>query len=159
MSVVKKSFVSILALVLLICVIPFPQAQAASAPQSTTYVEDLGNGIIAETTVTVEPGFARNYSTSATIASKFTNKGTWIGTVSFKAYFTYNHITAGVTGTEYAKNIASGWSYTNHKITTTTVSSSNGGTATLTANLKNFPLNVAVRLSLHCDPDGNVTRV
>ena len=84
--------------------------------------------------------------------------GNWIATVSLKAFFTYNHITAGVTGTEYAKSLASGWSYTNHKITTTTVSSSNGGTATLTATLKDFPIKVPVRLSLHCSPDGVITR-
>ena len=81
-----------------------------------------------------------------------------IAAVSLKAYFTYNGITAGVTGTEYAKSLASGWSYTNHKITTTNVSSSSGGTATLTATLKNFPLNVAVRLSLHCSPNGTITK-
>lgn len=45
-----------------------------------------------------------------------------------------------------------------YTITTTTVSSSNGGTATLTAILKDFPLNVPVRLSLHCSPDGTITR-
>ena len=53
---------------------------------------------------------------------------------------------------------ASGWSYTNHKITTTNVSSSSGGTATLTATLKDFPINVPVRLSLHCAPNGAITR-
>lgn len=69
-----------------------------------------------------------------------------------------NGITAGVTGTEYSKSLASGWSYTNHKITTTNVSSSSGGTATLTATLKDFPINVPVRLSLHCAPNGAITR-
>lgn len=40
----------------------------------------------------------------------------------------------------------------------TNVSSSSGGTATLTATLKDFPINVPVRLSLHCAPNGAITR-
>lgn len=86
------------------------------------------------------------------------SNGVWIATVALKAYFTYNGITAGVTGTEYSKSLASGWSYTNHKITATNVSSSSGGTATLTATLKDFPINVPVRLSLHCAPNGTISK-
>ena len=133
------------------------QTDSHITEESFIIVEDE-NVFPVETTIEVLPSFARNYSTSAIAVSNYKNNGNWIATVSLKAYFTYNHITAGVTGTEYSKSLASGWSYTNHKITTTTVSSSNGGTATLTANLKDFPLNVAVRLSLHCSPDGYITK-
>lgn len=108
--------------------------------------------------ITVYPEMSRNSSKSAISSSEFTRDGAWIATVTLKAYFTYNGITAGVTGTEYTKSLASGWSYTNHKITTTNVSSSSGGTATLTATLKDFPINVPVRLSLHCAPNGAITR-
>lgn len=45
-----------------------------------------------------------------------------------------------------------------HKITATNVSSSSGGTATLTATLKDFPINVPVRLSLHCAPNGTISK-
>ena len=155
MSCVKRMCFCVLAAALLIVAFPLPKAQAADNQNTISYVEDLGNGITVET---VYPGLTRNYSTSAVSVSQFKNNGVWIATVSLIAFFTYNHITAGVTGTEYAKSLASGWSYTNHKITTTTVSSSNGGTATLTAILKDFPLNVPVRLSLHCSPDGTITR-
>ena len=161
MNSARKMCFAGLALVLLFSLFPFSQAHAASidnGQETLSYVEDLGNGITVETTIEVLPSFARNYSTSAIAVSNYKNNGNWIATVSLKAYFTYNHITAGVTGTEYSKSLASGWCYTNHKITTTTVSSSNGGTATLTANLKDFPLNVAVRLSLHCSPDGYITK-
>ena len=158
MNCTKKVCSIFLAIALLIVVFPVTQAQASDMQDTTTFVEDLGNGITVETTITVYPGLTRNYSKSAVSVSEFKNNGTWIATVSLKAFFTYNHITAGVTGAEYAKSLASGWSYTNHKITTTTVSSSNGGTATLTATLKDFPIKVPVRLSLHCSPDGVITR-
>lgn len=116
-------------------------------------VEFLG-----EPTIEIFPGVTRNSSTSAVTTSNYKNNGVWIATVALKAYFTYNGITAGVTGTEYSKSLASGWSYTNHKITATNVSSSSGGTATLTATLKDFPINVPVRLSLHCAPNGTISK-
>ena len=156
MNPAKKICSTIVALVLVFCAMPFSQAQAANDPETLFYVEDLGNGITVETTITIYPGVTRNQSTSAISSSEFKNNGVWIATVSLKAYFTYNGITAGVT--EYSKSLASGWSYTNHKITTTNVSSSSGGTATLTATLKDFPINVPVRLSLHCAPNGAITR-
>ncbi len=158
MNPAKKICSTIVALVLVFCAMPFSQAQAANDPETLFYVEDLGNGITVETTITIYPGVPRNQSTSAISSSECKNNGVWIATVSLKAYFTYNGITAGVTGTEYSKSLASGWSYTNHKITTTNVSSSSGGTATLTATLKDFPINVPVRLSLHCAPNGAITR-
>lgn len=158
MNPAKKICSTIVALVLVFCAMTFSQAQAANDPETLFYVEDLGNGITVETTITIYPGVTRNQSTSAISSSEFKNNGVWIATVSLKAYFTYNGITAGVTGTEYSKSLASGWSYTNHKITTTNVSSSSGGTATLTATLKDFPINVPVRLSLHCAPNGAITR-
>lgn len=138
---------------------PFSQAQAVEeTSEPIVIIEDLGDGIVVKTTITVYPEMSRNSSKSAISSSEFTRDGAWIATVTLKAYFTYNGITAGVTGTEYTKSLASGWSYTNHKITTTNVSSSSGGTATLTATLKDFPINVPVRLSLHCAPNGAITR-
>lgn len=153
----SRIFSTVLAVVLIICVLPL-QAYAATDPETIVYVEDLGDGITVETTVTVYPNLSRNTYTSAISSSDFKNNGVWFATVSLKAYFVYNGITAGVTNTEYATTLADGWSYTNHKITTTTVSSSSGGTATLTGTLKDFPLSVAVRLSLHCAPNGAITR-
>ena len=135
-----------------------PQAHAASAPETFYFVEDLGNGITVESTLEVYPSTARNTSTWGALSSNFKNNGVWVATVTLKAYFTYNGMTAGVTGTEYAKDVASGWTYTNHKITTTTVSSSSGGTATLTATLKDFPISLPIRLSVHCAPDGTITK-
>ena len=141
MNPAKKMLSVTLALVMFLCVLPISHAQAATSSETMYFVEDLGNGITVETTIEVLPTTSRDSSKSAISTSNFKNNGVWIATVSLKAYFTYNGITAGVTGTEYAKSLASGWSYTNHKITTTNVSSSSGGTATLTATLKNFPLN------------------
>ena len=155
----KKVFSTVLALVLVFCAFPFSQAQAVEeTSEPIVIIEDLGDGIVVKTTITVYPEMSRNSSKSAISSSEFTRDGAWIATVTLKAYFTYNGITAGVTGTEYTKSLASGWSYTNHKITTTNVSSSSGGTATLTATLKDFPINVPVRLSLHCAPNGAITR-
>lgn len=158
MSAIKRTLSVVLTFVLLLGVLSVPAAYAASEPETTVYVEDLGDGIVVKTTIAVYPGVGRNFSKSAISHSDFTREDVWIGSVTLKAFFTYNGMTAGVTGTEYAKSTASGWSYTNHKITTTTLSTSSGGTATLTATLKNFPVNVPVRLSLHCAPDGTITR-
>ena len=160
MNSIKKCFASVLAIILVFSFFPFPQAQASEISTSTptTIEEDLGNGITAVSTIEILPDLARNSTKRAISTSNFYNNGVWIGTVSLQATFSYNSITAGVVRTDYSTNLASGWSYKNHKITTTTVSSSNGGTATLTATLKKFPLNVAVRLSLHCSPDGTITR-
>lgn len=158
MKSAKKICSLLLSIVFIFCALPIPRANAADEQETFTYVEDYGNGIQAETTVTIYPPTARNNSTSAASSSNFTNNGKWIATVTLKAYFTYNGMTAGVTGTEYAKLLASGWSYTNHKITTTTLSTSDGGTAVLTAILKDPPINIPIRLGLHCAPDGTITR-
>ena len=156
MSFLKKFLSSALILSLILCACPI--AYAADTPEEIVYVEDLGNDVTVKTTITVYPKVTRDKYTTAISTSDFTRGGKWIATVSLQATFMYNSIVAGVTGTTYSKSLASGWSYTNHKITTTTVSSSNGGTATLTATLKDFPVNVPVRLSLHCSPHGTVTR-
>lgn len=157
MNSITKIVSTTLAVVLIICAMPF-QAQAATEPETIVYTEDLGDGITVETTIEMCPNLARYTYTSAITTSNFKNNGVWFATVSFKVYFKYNGITAGVTNTEYAVDVADGWSYTDHKITTTTLSTSSGGTATLTGTLKDFPLSVAVRLSLHCTPAGIISR-
>lgn len=154
----KKIGSTILAFILVLSVFPFTYAQAADDPETTYIVEDLGDGITVETTIEVYPPTARNNSTSALSVSNYKSNGVWIGTVSLKVFFTYNGMTAGVTGTEYATSLASGWSYTNHKITQTTLSTSDGGTAVLTAKLRKVLISVDVRLGLHCAPDGTITR-
>lgn len=160
MSSAKKLVSTILVFALVLCILPSTHAQAAETPEATYYVvEDLGDGITVETTVEVYPSIARNNSKSAISVSDYKNRGEWIATVAFKVSFTYNGMTAGVTSTEYDKSLASGWSYTNHKITRTTLSTSDGGTAVLTATLTNFPFNVAIRHGLHCAPDGTITKV
>lgn len=159
MTFLKKVLSSALVFILIVCALPLSNAYAADAiddPETIVIVEDLGDDVKVETTIQIFNA-TRNTSTSAVASSRFTRSDVWIGTVTLKAFFTYNGMTAGVTGTEYATNIASGWSYTNHKITTTTLSTSSGGTATLTATLKNFPVNVPVNISLHCSPSGIIT--
>lgn len=158
MSSIKKVCSIVLAFIIVVFICPIPHALAADTSETMYFVEDLGNGIMVETTIEITPSISRDTATSAVSTSRFTNNGEWIATVALKAFFKYNGMTAGVTGTEYAKELASGWSYTNHNITTTTLSTSSGGTATLTATLKKFPVNVPVRLSLHCAPDGTITR-
>lgn len=153
----KKVFSLALSFIFVFCILPFPSALAANDPETTVIVEDLGDGITVETTIQVYPNISRNSSKSAIASSRFLQGDTWIATVTLKAYFTYNGITSGVTGTEYSRSLASGWTYTNHNISTTTVSSSSGGTARLTATLKNFPTSVPVDIILHCAPNGTVT--
>lgn len=157
MSLAKRTFSIMLVLVLSVCAFPSSWAYAADEPETIVITEDLGDDVTVTTTIEVYRNISRNTSTSAIASSDFTRSGKWIATVTLKAYFTYNGMTAGVTSTEYARSLASGWSYTNHKITTTTLSTSSGGTATLTATLKNFPVNVPVNISLHCAPNGKIT--
>ena len=56
MNPAKKICSTIVALVLVFCAMPFSQAQAANDPETLFYVEDLGNGITVETTITIYPG-------------------------------------------------------------------------------------------------------
>ena len=71
MNPAKKICSTIVALVLVFCAMPFSQAQAANDPETLFYVEDLGNGITVETTITIYPGVTRNQSTSAISSSEF----------------------------------------------------------------------------------------
>ena len=122
-----------------------------------TYVQDLGNGIVVTSTLTVSPSVARYTNKRGTLKSEFTANGTWIANHTLTGNFKYNGITAGVNSASYTKTLASGWSYTNHNLTKSTVSSSNGGTVHLTANLRDFPLIVPVDMTLHCSPKGVIT--
>lgn len=157
MTSIKRTFSIMLVLVLVVCAFSSSWAYAANEPETIVVTEDLGNDITVTTTVEIYRGITRYTNTSAVANSDFKQGGKWIATVTLKAYFIYNGMAAGVTGTEYAKSLASGWSYNNHNIATTTVSSSSGGTATLTATLKNFPVSVPVSISLHCAPNGTIT--
>ena len=73
MNPAKKICSTIVALVLVFCAMPFSQAQAANDPETLFCVEDLGNGITVETTITIYPGVTRNQSTSAISSSEFKN--------------------------------------------------------------------------------------
>lgn len=153
----KRTVSVILTLILIICVVPVSQAYATEPVDTIVVTKDLGDDVTVTTTIEVYPSMSRNTSTSAIASSEFTRGDEWIATITLKAYFTYNGMTAGVTDTEYAKVIASGWSYTNHKITTTNLSTSDGGTATLTGKLKKGLIGIPVDISLHCSPKGIIT--
>ena len=154
----KKLSAMALALLFLVSAIPVPFASAADMGSSEeTYVQDLGNGIVVTSTLTGSPSVARYTNKTGTLKSEFTANGTWIATITLTGNFKYNGITAGVNSASYTKTLASGWSYTNHNLTKSTVSSSNGGTVHLTANLKDFPLIVPVDMTLHCSPKGVIT--
>ncbi len=135
-----------------------PSASAASNSQDISYVEELGEGYTAEVVISVDPSLTRDTTKTAHATSTIRDgSGNWVATITLHATFMYNGITAGVTGTTYSKSLASGWSYTNHKITSSEVSTSNGADATLTANLKKFPSNVPINISVHCSPKGVFT--
>lgn len=157
-SIVKKCSATMLALVFVFYLLPLPVAFAAdSADYEETYVQDLGNGIVVTTTLTVPQSVARYTPRSGILKSEFTANGTWIATITLTGHFKYNGITAGVEGASYTKSVASGWTYTNHNITTSELSTSSGGTIHLTANLKDFPLIVPVDMTMHCSPSGVIT--
>ena len=161
-SAIKKCSALALALLFVVYLVPAPIASAVDESDNgsveETYVEDLGNGIVVTSTLTVYPSTARYNSKVAGLESKFTSNGTWIATITLTGNFKYNGITAGVNSASYTKSVASGWSYTNHNLTKTTVASSSGGTVHLTANLKDFPLVVPVDMTVHCSPTGVISR-
>ena len=148
-SAIKKCSALALALLFVVYLVPAPIASA---------VDESDNGIVVTSTLTVYPSTARYNSKVAGLESKFTSNGTWIATITLTGNFKYNGITAGVNSASYTKSVASGWSYTNHNLTKTTVASSSGGTVHLTANLKDFPLVVPVDMTVHCSPTGVISR-
>lgn len=155
----SKSFVTILVFALMFTLVLAPCAYAVEPSETTTTtVTDLGDGLTVTSTVTIIDPLTRDSSRRVVNKNDYDLNGTWIGTVTLTTVFTYNGITAGVTSATYSQSLASGWSYTNHNLTTTTVSSSSGGKATLTANLrKNIIANVPVNMFTHCAPDGTIT--
>lgn len=135
-----------------------PYAYAAETSETTTTVTDLGDGLTVTSTITIINPLTRDSSRTVINRDDYDLNGVWVATVTLTTSFTYNGITAGVTSATYSKSLASGWSYTNHKLTTTTLSTSSGGKATLTANLrKNIIANVPVNMFTHCAPDGTIT--
>ena len=133
-----------------------PSAQAIeNEPEQIFYQENLDDGYIAETFITVYPPIARNNYKDVRIVKTYKDMNDkQVASVTLNVKFIYNGITAGVTNVSYSKSLAPGWSYTNHKITRTTLSTSDGGTVTLTANLRTFLNNVPVRIYVHCAPSG-----
>lgn len=147
----KKIFMPILALLLAAAILPLPRTFAADTSEST-YVEDLGNGITVESILVVEPSLARSSSRSASLTSTFKNNGVQIAVITLNANFVYDGSTSRATYASYSKDISSGWTYTDHSLTRS------GGTATLTATLKKFLINVPVDMHISCSPSGVITK-
>ncbi len=155
---VPKFFAAILVFTLMFTSILAPCAYAAETSETTTTVTDLGDGLTVTSTVTVIDSPTRDSSKQVVNKNDYDLNGVWVATVTLTTVFTYNGMTAGVTSATYSKSLASGWSYTNHNLTTTTLSTSSGGKATLTANLrKNIIANVPVKMFTHCSPNGTIT--
>lgn len=147
----KKIFMPILALLLAAAILPLPRTFAADTSEST-YVEDLGNGITVESVLVVEPSLTRSSSRSASLTSTFKNNGVQIAVITLNANFVYDGSTSRATYASYSKDISSGWTYTDHSLTRS------GGTATLTATLKKFLINVPVEMHISCSPSGVITK-
>lgn len=147
----KKIFMPILALLLAAAILPLPRTFAADTSEST-YVEDLGNGITVESVLVVEPSLTRSSSRSASLTSTFKNNGVQIAVITLNANFVYDGSTSRATYASYSKDISSGWTYTDHSLTRS------GGTATLTATLKKFLINVPVDMHISCSPSGVITK-
>lgn len=147
----KQCFVLILALLLAMSLLPVPRGFAADVSENT-YVEDLGNGITVESVLVVEPSLARSSSKSASLVSTFKNNGVQIAVITLNADFVYDGSTSRATYASYSKDISSGWTYTDHSLTRS------GGTATLTATLKKFLINVPVDMHISCSPSGVITK-
>ncbi len=158
----KKVSAVVLAGVLLISsmvLVGTPKALAAGEDQEISYVDELENGFVSETVIKVLPSLARDSAVKVDASSTIKDDaGAWVATVTLHVTFVYNGMTAGVSSVSYSKSLASGWSYTNHKITQSTLSTSSGADAKLTANLRKILYNVPVSISVHCSPDGTITR-
>lgn len=155
---ISKRFSSItITLIFMFSLILTTNAYAAESSEITTTVKDLGNGLVVISTVEIISA-ARDSSKTVVNKNSYELEGSWVATITLTTSFTYNGITAGVSNATYSKTLASGWTYNNHKLTTTNVASSSGGKATLTATLKNGVVsNIPVNMYTHCTPSGYIT--
>lgn len=114
---------------------------------------DLGNGITVETSLTVHHSLLRDNTQTASRTSTFKNNGVLIGTVTLTATFGYDGSRAWVESASGSSSMESGWSYRNQSI------SKSGGTATLTADIKNTSIGgvVPVNISLTCSKNGTIS--
>lgn len=147
----KSLLTMMLALTLIVSLFTTPCGAAVNV-ESSTEIEDLGNGITMETVLTVQSDSARSSTKSASLTRTYKNNGTQIAVITLNANFVYDGTTSRATYASYSKNISSGWTYANHSLTRS------GGTAKLTANLKKTLINVPVSMSITCSPSGVVSK-
>jgi hypothetical protein len=150
--IAKKSFLIVLSALFLFSLFSVPKSFAAGTPASVE-IEDLGNGFTSETVWTIYPATARSsYNVTGKAERSYKYNGSEIATITFTVKFSYNGTSSSVVSTSYSKSLTSGWSYTDHKITTS------GGSATMTGNLKKSSLSVPVRINITCSPTGTITK-
>ena len=152
-KIMKRLSTLAMAGLLVFCLVPSASATAtADLDQPSYFVEDLGNGVTKETTITVEPSLTRETHTKrVTSKNEFKYNGEYIATVNLIVTFKYDGNRAWVTDTSYSKSLTSGWSYTHYDII------SFGASANLTGLLKNGAKKVDVDISLKCNPDGSLS--
>lgn len=146
-----KKTISMLTALVLVCAMLLPSCFASENTAVT--IEDLGNGITVQRTVTVYESLLRSSTKKASTTMEYRNKGALIGTVTLTATFGYDGSRAWVVSASGSSSMESGWSYKNQSI------SNSGGTSRLTADIKNTSIggSVPVNISLTCSKSGSIS--
>lgn len=147
----KKTISMMTALVLVFSLFLTPTCFAYENKNTT--VEDLGNGITVERTVTVYDSLLRSSTKKATDTKVYKNNGVQIASVTLTVTFGYDGSRAWVVRASGSHSVERGWKYQNEDIT------NSGGTSALTAEIKSTkaPGIVGVDLSLTCSKSGSIS--
>lgn len=147
----KKTISMLTALVLVLSLSLAPSCFAYERADTT--VMDLGDGTTVETTTTIYDSDLRDSTKKAERTMTYKNNGVRIGSVTLTVTFGYDGSSAWVVSASGSSDMESGWSYKNQSI------SKSGGTAKLTADIKNTSIGgvVPVDISLTCSKSGSIS--
>lgn len=147
----KKTISMMTALVLVFSLFLTPTCFACENKNTT--VEDLGNGITVERTVTVYDTLLRSSTKKATDTKVYKNNGVQIASVTLTVTFGYDGSRAWVVSASGSHSMESGWTYSGQSI------SNSGGTSNLTASIRGSSISgiVPVDISLTCTKDGSIS--
>lgn len=145
----KRFFAMLLCVVFAVCIAVPVLANSAEDTVIDLGVEDLGNGITCQTTLTLPAQQARA-TKNGTLSQRYTWQGDWIATVNLTGTFSYNGVTATAINVSSSHSTASSWNYVNESIWPS------GNSANLSATLTYWGNRVPVTARLSCNPDGTL---
>lgn len=112
---------------------------------------DLGDGFYMVTTSKLDDIQLLDGSKTGSTTGKVYNSGTYIGSITVKATFVYDGISAEVSSKSASVTTASGWSYKNKSV------SSTSGSATATCTFYSGSKSTSASVTVYCDKNGNIS--